>query len=164
MLRCRRTQSGHRLSILHYRSRDQLFTFINVTLAITILGFSAISSLLSQVAGYSKTLFDLLIALFALLNVIMSALQYIYDNGMKAVSHERAAGQYAILNRWMEMLYAEGSASDHQLTQVKAQLDILAMILPYPPKRFRDRPHDLTARIQELEAQLAAELHDGPPN
>jgi hypothetical protein len=95
------------------------------------------------------------IGILAILNVVASAMQYRWDYGVKAVAHERAAGLYAILNRRMEIQSTQEEISEEALRGIKDQLDELAMTLPYPPKRFRDTPDDVTKRIEELEMELA---------
>ena len=160
MLRCKRSARSHAMAIHYYRDRDHKFTFANVFLAIAILGISSAATLFGAYWTYLN--YGILVA--AILNVAMSALQYIRDYGSKAIGHERASGLYATLNREIELLALKNRVDEAALNSIRERLDVLAITMSYPPKRFRDQPADLTSQITELEAELTNMLRIADPN
>jgi hypothetical protein len=150
-LRATRSSRQHYYSTHFLRVLDTIFTFVNVSASIAVLYLSAVPWFLNK----DNHDYEIYLSISALIIVITSTVQYVFDFRARWKDHELAIGGYAVLNRRIEQAIATQQSSDDDIADIRNEFDRLSAQVPTPHFLFWNRPKWITKEEREFQQKLS---------
>jgi hypothetical protein len=148
-LRCLRALKAHYDASTRQQRFDRILTIINVAAAIAVVSAGSAYWVISA----KNEILNSFIAIVAVINVITSVIQYIFDYRARAYTHKRAASDYAILNRRIELMLVS-EVSRKEMEEIRAELDGLGDSSPAVSEPIWKSAKEWTDRIDKLDREI----------